>query len=76
MKATSYKTHLLIGFPHLGNPDGKVIARWEYVPPAKELQAALDAAAKDFSGFVLVSPVGEPIPGNYVGPAPYDYCYG
>lgn len=76
MKTTSYKTYLLIGFPHFGHTEGKVIARWEYAPPSKEFQKAIDDASKEYDGFVLVSPCGEMIAGNYTGPDPTDYCYG
>ena len=76
MKAPTYKTYFLLGFPHYGHTEGKVVARWEYPPPGKELQKALDDASKDYDAFVLVSPAGEALPGNYTAPEYDQSCYG
>ena len=75
MKPITYKTYFLLGFPHFGHIGGRVVKRWEYAPSGVELKHALDDAAKDYDAFVLVSPAGAMLPGNYTDPAYDPYAY-
>lgn len=72
-KPITYRTYFLLGLTKFGAD--KIVARWEYPPSPKEVQDAITVAPKDYTAFVLVSPVGNEIPGNYIDPVPsHDYC--
>ena len=69
----TYKTHFLLGLKHYGNTFEPVHV-WPYAPSQEEVDKALLGAAKSYDTFVLVSPVGSALPGNWEScnvPDPY-----
>lgn len=62
----SYESHILLGQKHIG--DAICLAHWGYAPKQAEIQAIIDKAEKNFDGFVLVTPCGPLLPGNYEPP--------
>lgn len=73
-KAINYKTYFLVGVTAGTDNVGSIIERWDVTPTGPQVQAALDKATKSFDTFALVSPVGEPYPGNFVAAEYYGEC--
>lgn len=59
----SYKSHLLLGRKPMG--ETFVLARWDYTPTEKDVQDKVASAAKLYDAFVLVTPCGPVLPGNF-----------
>lgn len=62
----TYKTHFLLGITKFGAD--RIVTRWEYTPAQKEIDKAIADAPKDYTSFVLASPQGSELPGNYIDP--------
>lgn len=69
----SYKTHALVGTLQSGGC--AIVKTWEHTPTGPECAAAIDGAPKLYVDFVLMAPVGDTTPGNYVAQDPSTDLY-
>lgn len=72
--AIDYNTHILLGHLHGGGV--VMITWWTHTPTQAEVQQQIDITAeKTYDQFVLVTPCGTVLPGNYEPPE-IDYSGG